>query len=306
MIKYEDEETLKKQDEQLTEEQLMTQQIILEKDKKILELDKRITSMTNRALAVHAKNEQLMASPELAQRKAELEFDLAEAERFSRSKAFPSVSPEQIYTLIQAGKEMESSPIVSLNMLYVVNGHIRPYGDKMLGYILRHGFDVEYKNEVTNHMNMNVVSEVTVRIFNDTQEYIETAKSTDQIIIKSLKKNEKGQGGAASFALKNKLRFHAIRMIASFHLPHLFMGCSDAFSVDFESWKEGQSMQIKDKTGKTILVIEDEEMEEMIANTKDEEALDKLMAEQKNRITKSMFLTSACGSRRKFLESQNQ
>lgn len=289
---------------QLTEEQLVTQQIILEKDQKIAQLEKEKASLTNRSLAVHQKNEMLMSSEDVQQKMAMLEYEdkkinmqLKRAAQFAASKAFPTATPEQCLVLMQAGEEMGLSPIVSMNLLYVVNGHINPYGDKMLGYILSKGYKVEYKDEVTNHQNKNEESKVTVRIYNETESYEETASSKDQIIIKSLVK------GAASFALKNKLRFHAIRMIASFHLPHLFMGCGDNFSPDFDKWAEGETMKIKTKEGNTVVVISDEDILSRINDASDQDELDELMASHKAAITKDINLVSAFGAKKKTFES---
>lgn len=290
---------------QLTEEELVTKQIILEKDQMIAKLEKEKASLTNRSLAVHQKNEMLMSSEVIQQKMAMLEYEdklmesqLKIAKRFSDSKAFPTASPEQIYTLIKAGEEMGLKPIVALNLLYVVNGHINPYGDKMLGYILQQGYRVEYVNEDE--------TVVTVRIYkldfdgNVIEEYIETASIQDQIIKKSMVK------GAASFALKNKLRFHAIRMIASFHLPHLFMGCGDNFSPDFESWKEGETMKIKDESGNTIQLVDDLDLKSQIESAPDLETLELIELNNKSIIIKSVILVSAVGARKKFLQSQNQ
>lgn len=192
-----------------------------EKELKIIELEKELIGVKNRALKVHEKNEMLMSSPDISQKIALMDYELKIAKQFADSKAFPSFSPEQIYTIIQAGKEFGISPVVSLNMLYIVNGSIKFYGDKMIGYILMKGYRIRYENETD--------SQVTAIIFNEVESYSETAKDTDQIIQKSK---------AAGFAKKNKLRFHAVRMIASFHLPHLFMGVSDVFNPEYTEWKE--------------------------------------------------------------------
>ena len=297
-----EEETINQQDDGLlSQDELLTQQIILEKDQRIAQLEKEKASLTNRTLLVHEKNQALMSSEILQQKLAMLEFEdrkmqmqLKQAERFAASKAFPSNTPEQCYVLMQAGEEMGVSPIVALNMLYIVNGHINPYGDKMLGYILSKGYKVEYSNETIHYKDKSRLSEVTVRVFNDNgEDYTETAKSTDQIIIKSLIK------GAASFALKNKLRFHAIRMIASFHLPHLFMGCGDNFTPDFEQWKENESTKLKDKDGNTIVVIKNKELVALIENAKSNEELLMIHDNHKSEISKDINLVSLLGKKKK-------
>lgn len=249
------------------------------KEKTNTELKEEIADLKIRSLEVYEQNNILKHSPEVAKKMAIMEYDLKIAEKFSRSKAFPDAAPEQIYTLIKAGEEMNLSPIVSLNMLYVVNGHIGPYGDKMLGYILSKGYRVKYTEESDEG--------VTVEIYKIGESYIEKASIDDEVLKKSK---------AIKFAAKHKLRFHAIRMIASFHLPHLFMGCSDGFSEDY---KEYERTTIQDKNGNIIKQVTDINISEILEAAKDIDELEDIKSKYKAEITKDIILLTAYGDIKK-------
>jgi len=158
---------------------------------------------------VYEENQQLTASPEIAAEIAKMDYQLKMAAQFSKSGAFPKMSPEQIYTVMKSGEEMGLKPIEALQTLYVVNGSIKPYGDKMIAMLRKKGYKIEYVSEDNTHC--------LVRIFNKDETYSETARADDPVL-----RNSK----AMKFAPKQKLRFHAVRQIVSFHLPHLFFPVS--------------------------------------------------------------------------------
>jgi len=267
--------------ENLNEDQLLEQSIILEKDQRITELEKELAQTKTRALKVYEQNTMLKASDVVNEKKALLDYELQVAGQFSKSGAFPAMSPEQCYTLMKAGEEMGLAPIVALNMLYVVNGKIGPYGDKMLGYILSKGYKVKYAEESNDA--------VTVTIYNDSESYTETANANEQIL-----KTSK----ALKFARGNKLRFHAIRKIASFHLPHLFMGCGDSFSQDYPEWAEGEQTKLRDADGNTLIPVSNEEILEKINQAETIQELDAIKTEHKAIITKDINLVSKLGQRK--------
>jgi len=170
---------------------------------------------------VYEENQQLTASPEIAAEIAKMDYQLKMAAQFSKSGAFPKMSPEQIYTVMKSGEEMGLKPIEALQTLYVVNGSIKPYGDKMIAMLRKKGYKIEYVSEDNTHC--------LVRIFNKDETYSETARADDPVL-----RNSK----AMKFAPKQKLRFHAVRQIVSFHLPHLFGSVTDEFTSDFREWEE--------------------------------------------------------------------
>lgn len=212
--------------EMLSDKQVELNEAILE----ISKLKEEIASLKVRSLKVHEKNQQLIASPEMALKIAEMDYHLKMADQFIKSKAFPNMTPEQAYTLIKAGQEMGMKEVESLQTLYIVNGAIKPYGDKMVGRILKHGYKIQYKDETK--------TSVTVRIYNEEIGFdeTETVKADEQVL-----QNSK----AMKFASKNKLRFHAVRMFASFHLAHLFLSITDTFTPDFQAWDEENKNQLR-------------------------------------------------------------
>lgn len=175
-----------------------------------------------RAMKVYEKNRMNELSPTTAGQLAEMEVFLKMAEKFTKSGAFPKFTPEQAYTIIQAGREMNMQPVESLQAMYIVNGTVKFYGDKMAARILHHGFRLQYRDETPNG--------VKVRCFHPDPsvgfDVTEVVTDKDQILQRSK---------AIGFAKKNKMRFHGIRMIASFHLPHLFGSTADEFTSDFNA-----------------------------------------------------------------------
>lgn len=205
------------------------QQMLIEKqieaneaNAKMIKLQAENNSLVSRSLKVYEENQMYKASPQLAEQMAEMEFQMKMAERFIKAKAFKCETPEQAYVIIKAGKEMGMQPVESMQALYCVNGAVKMWGDKMVSRITGAGYKLEYLEETT--------SSVKVRVSNkDGFEAMETVTDKDQIIERSK---------AAGFAKKNKMRFHGVRMIASFHLPHLFSSVQDEFTNDFAEWEE--------------------------------------------------------------------
>lgn len=213
------------------------QRVVLEKSQEIAELEKLLAqsekekaSMTNRALKVHQENELLKAaSPEVVVKRAEMELQLEMAAKFIASGAFPKgMTPEQAFTIMRAGQEMGLKEVESLQTLYIVNGAIKPYGDKMIARLTEKGYRIEYKNETKEGVDVRVWK-VNPKTPEQEFDVTEHADANDQVL-----KNSKAMG----FSAKNKLRFHGIRMIVSFHLPHLFTSVSDMFTPEFTEYEE--------------------------------------------------------------------
>lgn len=191
---------------------------VIQLREQLLKAQNENAALTTRALKVHEENQMYKASPQLAEQMAEMQFQLKIANNFITSKAFKAANAEQAYVIIKAGAEMGMKPVEAMQALYCVNGSVKMWGDKMVSRITQAGYKLEYLNESPKG--------VTVRVTNkDGFEASETVSADDPIIQKS---------NAYKFAPKNKLRFHGVRMIASFHLPHLFNSISDEFTADFE------------------------------------------------------------------------
>lgn len=211
---------------ELTKDQLLIE--LDKKEKELVEAQKQVVKSEHKAVILQDKLQLTAAFPGLAERRAEMQYHLDLADKFAKSKAFnPSYTPEQIYVLMKAGREMGMSEVQSLQALYIVNGQIDFYGDKMVARLTQAGYTVEYLNEITEPGKEEVTVKVTSK--DGTFSATEKATSKDQIIL---------QSKAAKFALKNKLRFHAVRMVASFHLPHLFQSVSDMFTSEFTEYQD--------------------------------------------------------------------
>lgn len=214
---------IEKENTEVTKEE----QIVLLQTR-INELESEKNNLTARALKVHEKNTMLQASPEIAMQVAEMDFQIKMAQQFIASKAFPNMTPEQAFTIIKAGQEMGLKPLEAMNTLYIVNGAIKPYGDKMVAILLKNGYRIKYLNETDESLD--------VRVYNDNGfDETEHVSANDPIL-----KNSR----AMKFAKKNKMRFHGVRMIASFHLSHLFGSVTDEFTGDYRDWENEQPKSI--------------------------------------------------------------
>lgn len=205
------------------------QQILLDKQIEaneakaaMVKLQAENNSLVTRSLKVYEENQMYKASPELAAQMAEMEFHLKMAERFIASKVFKAENAEQAYVIIKAGSEMGMKPVESMQALYCVNGAVKFHGDKMVSRITKAGYKIEYLEETDKSVVVKVTNE-------NGFEAVEKVTDQDQIIQRSK---------AAGFSKKNKMRFHGVRMIASFHLPHLFSSVQDEFTSDFNEWEE--------------------------------------------------------------------
>lgn len=153
-----------------------------------------------------------------------IKSDLDLCKRIAGSGAFGKTTAEEAYVKIKAGEEMGLSAIESMQTFCIIRGVLLPYGDKMASLLTRRGYVLEYLNESKES--------VTVRCSKGNEVYEETATSKDDFVNKS---------EAYKFAPKNKLRYHGIRMILSFRLPHLVSSVADLFSNDYAEWSEVQS-----------------------------------------------------------------
>lgn len=252
-------------------------------------LKNEIVNMKARTLKVHEENQLLTNSPEYAKMAGQMKFHLEMAEKFAKSKAFPSYSPEQIYVIIKAGAEMDLKPMQSLQSLYIYNGKVEPYGKALSFFITRAGYIIKYSEET--------VSSVKVTVSKDNFEASETVSTKDPILANKLKGDKKA---AIKFAPRQKIRYHALRMILSFHLPHLISGTPDLFENDVLE-------MIQKDSEHTMLISANSKISELLESAESLEDVLELEDLHKASITKDIALVQLLGKMKmKFSNSKNQ
>lgn len=241
-------------------------------EKELLIAQQQIVKSENKAVMIKEKMTELEQFPEIAKMNAMLDYELKMARQFIASGAFPGKTPEQAYVIINAGKVLGLQPMQALGQLYVVNGNIGFWGAGLVAQLAKHGVKFTYENETANS--------VTVKATYQGETYSEIVKDSDQILTKSK---------AMTFAKKNKMRFHGVRMIANFYLAHLLNGISVWEPDDIEASKELQKGE------------EYFDLKEMIENCETLEQLDKIMIDHKKVLTspKNIDLLSLYGQVRK-------
>lgn len=254
-------------------ENLEEKVLILEKE--LLKAEQQIVKSENKAVMIKEKMTELEQFPEIAKMNAMLDYELKMARQFIASGAFPGKTPEQAYVIIQAGKVLGLQPMQALGQLYVVNGNIGFWGSGLVAQLAKHGVKFTYENETPNS--------VTVKANYQGEIYSEIVKDTDQVLTKSK---------AMTFAKKNKMRFHGVRMIANFYLAHLLNGISVWELDDIEASKELQKGE------------EYFDLKEMIENCETVEQLEQIMTDHKKVLTspKNIDLLSLYGQVRKEFE----
>ena len=196
------------------------QQMLQDKTRENMELQQQLAKaeaemsrLTTRTLRVHEENSLIKANTAIAAQRAQLEYDLEIANRFVKSGAWPKLTPEQAYTLMAAGREMGMKPAEALNSLYIVKGKIEPYSKALSTIFTRAGFTPSYHTEDKNGVLVQVVGP-------DGTIYREAVDVNDPILQRS---------EAMKISAKHKMRYHGLRLILNFHLPHLIKGCADLF-----------------------------------------------------------------------------
>lgn len=187
-------------------------------------LQQELASMKNRAMTVFSENNQLKAIPSVTEEMAKMEYQLKLADYFIQGGAFPKeLNAAKAFTLMKAGEEMGLSPIESLNGLYIINGKILPWGKTLTSQITKAGYRIAFSKETDKGVTVTVRNQATGH------EVTESVTADDKSIANKQ---------AIKAAPRQKLRYHALRMIASFHLAHLFGGSADMFNQRGEEQPE--------------------------------------------------------------------
>lgn len=243
---------------------------------KILELERQIVRSEAKAQKYKESVDMSVISPDILRQKAQMDYELQMCETFIRSGAFPKVTKEQAYVLMQAGKGLGMSVTQAMSSLYIVNGNIGFWGGGLVSQLSKHGCKFAYLNESENG--------VTVMIGYNGETYSERVSDQDQIL-----KHSK----AMTFAKKNKMRFHGIRMIANFYLAHLLNGVSVWEVDDIEAAKQ------------TAKGDEWNDLKSRIERAETIDDLEMIMTENRKELTapKNMELLVMFGSKKNELEN---
>lgn len=196
---------------------------IKELQEQLLEKEKQIVISEHKAVTAREKLLEATQFPEIARQSAQLEYDLKLARQFVASKAFPHMTPEQAYVLMKAGQDLGLTPMQSIGSLYIVNGAVGFWGAGLVAQLTKNGVVMSYEDESVS--GVTVVATYKGAIFK------EVVTDKDQILQKSK---------AMQFAKKNKMRYHGVRMLATFHFPHMLSGLSVWEPDDIEAAKELQ------------------------------------------------------------------
>lgn len=236
-------------------------------------LNDRLGKFTERAVVLKKEMEEFKHLPDDIKRQYAINnYQMAMAERFIKSGAFPSFTPEQAFVVIKAGQEMGLKEIESLNSLYIVKGRLDFHSSALIGRIIKGGYKIEWLNETK--------TSVTIKVTGDNGfEAIETADITDQTL----------QGSkAVKFATKEKLRYHAARMILKFHLPHLITSAGTD-----DKWHDVDAMEQHKETIDTNATVQEivfEDVSEEIDDTPSpEKAPEKQAKEEKSKVSETLF-----------------
>jgi len=178
--------------------------------------------------ALIEKNLELTQYDSIREREAILRHDLRVAKEFADSGVFgKNRNAHEIYTIMKAGEEIGLTPIRSITTLYSINGRIEPHSAGMIAILTE-------KNYVPTYVDSNDgnVETCTVTITSpEGKVYVEEVRADDSILVGNLEKGGNNKGSnALKISSEHKLRFHGIRKILTFHLPHLMKSVSTDYS----------------------------------------------------------------------------
>jgi hypothetical protein len=110
----------------------------------------------------------------------------------------------QAFAKIQAGAEMGIPPMEAMRSFYIVNGQLTMYGLALTGRLRKFGWNIKYDE--------SIAEQCTVKISKGDEEYTYVSTKQELLDLKSR---------AASFALRDKLKWHAISRLCRFYVPEV-------------------------------------------------------------------------------------
>jgi len=110
----------------------------------------------------------------------------------------------QAFTKLQAGAEMGMPPMESMTSLYIVNGNVTMWGKALTTRLRKFGWAIKYDDSKTNECTATITKGEETYSYTSTKAELEALKSR-----------------AAGFALKDKLKWHAISRICRFYVPEV-------------------------------------------------------------------------------------
>lgn len=165
---------------------------------------------------------------------------IAWAQHMHKSGCFPGAvkNAEQALMLIQAGFEMGMPPMESINSLAVINGKMTLYGMAVSKMLRKAGWKIEFKDESDTAVTAVITKD------DETYEYTSTAQELAKL-----------KSRAASFAMKDKLKWHALGRLLRFNVPEVTGGVvsySYEELIDLEPIKT----QVKDVTPEKSFAVQ--------------------------------------------------
>ena len=193
------------------------QEIIRELKAKCLATNQELVNIKARALSVYEENQKIqgLSDPIHKQLKDELEV----AELMVRSGAFPKQikNAPQAWVMIKAGEEIGLSPMQSVKGLNIINGVVSVWGSTMISILTKRKYVIDYLKETNN--------QVLVTVSKGEEHYEYFVKDDDPAL-----KNSK----AMAINKKNKMRYHGVRQILKFRLPHYLGSVAPEEQDDFD------------------------------------------------------------------------
>lgn len=110
----------------------------------------------------------------------------------------------QAFAKIQAGAEMGIPPMEAMSSLYIVNGNITMWGKALTMRLRRFGWKISYDESMPDQCKVSIVK--------GDEEYTYVSTKQELLDLRSR---------AASFALRDKLKWHAISRLCRFYVPEV-------------------------------------------------------------------------------------
>lgn len=128
------------------------------------------------------------------------------ADQFHQAQCFTKdvANTFQAFVKIQAGAEMGMAPMESMTALYIVNGNVTMWGKALTQRLRQFGWRINYDDSKPDECTATVNKGEETYSYTSTKAELEALKSR-----------------AAGFALKDKLKWHAISRICRFYVPEV-------------------------------------------------------------------------------------